>query len=147
MEKEFCTYDIALALKELGFNEPCFGKYTISVHIPNFNEDRTHKLDLEMWLNETFDDNKNELFPTEWCSAPTYQQAFRWFRDKHGIFAEPSRVSSVVNGPTTGFFYFISDDKEIDIETESSESYEEAELKCLFKLIELYKKHYDINHF
>ena len=27
MEKEFVTYDQALALKELGFDEPCFGWY------------------------------------------------------------------------------------------------------------------------
>jgi hypothetical protein len=27
MEKEFVTYNQALKLKELGFNEPCFGIY------------------------------------------------------------------------------------------------------------------------
>jgi len=27
MEKEFCTYEQSLALKELGFNMRCFGSY------------------------------------------------------------------------------------------------------------------------
>ena len=28
MKEQFCTYEIALKLKELGFDEPCFGYYT-----------------------------------------------------------------------------------------------------------------------
>ena len=28
MQKQFVTYEIALKLKELGFDEPCFGYYT-----------------------------------------------------------------------------------------------------------------------
>jgi len=27
MEKEFVSYEIALALKQLGFDEPCLGKF------------------------------------------------------------------------------------------------------------------------
>ena len=30
MESLFVPYEIALALKELGFDEPCFGKYLSS---------------------------------------------------------------------------------------------------------------------
>jgi hypothetical protein len=78
MEDLFLSYPTSFELKELGFNEPCFGKFTSSVYIPGISEDKTYKLELEINLNSTFDDNKNENFPTDWCSAPTYDQSFDW---------------------------------------------------------------------
>jgi hypothetical protein len=33
MEKEFTPYEQALALKELGFDEPCFNKILYKTHI------------------------------------------------------------------------------------------------------------------
>ena len=55
MEKEFIPYEQALALKELGFDEPCLKSYGI-----------------DGLLNQ----NDHSLY----VSAPLYQQAFRWFR-------------------------------------------------------------------
>lgn len=143
MEKEFVPYQQSFNLKELGFNEPCFGKYTISVYIPNFNEDRTHKLDLEMCLNETFDDNKNECFPTEWCSAPTYQQAFRWFREKYNLsywieteITKNKEIYYVFHGIYNPFH---KRDFPIGQRPEFY-TYEEVELECLKKLIEIVKE-------
>ena len=82
MEDLFLSYPTSFELKELGFNEPCFGKFTSSVYIPGISEDKTYKLELEINLNSTFDDNKNENFPTDWCSAPTYDQSFDWLLKK-----------------------------------------------------------------
>ena len=39
MEKEFIPYEIALALKELGFDEPCFANYS-----PEFNLYQNEKI-------------------------------------------------------------------------------------------------------
>ena len=63
MEKEFVTYTQSLALKELGFDEPCFGYYDNGVFIFWYDS----KQETELLLN---------------CSAPLKQQVFRWFREK-----------------------------------------------------------------
>ena len=52
MKKEFVPYEPALALKELGFDEPCFGKY-----LSNLQSDwKKFELILEMGMNEEFED-------------------------------------------------------------------------------------------
>ena len=55
--------------------------------------------------------------------APLYQQAFRWFRDKYDLFIS---IMHYENG------YSINDLRRFD-------TYEEAELACLKKLIEIVK--------
>jgi hypothetical protein len=79
-------------------------------------------------------------FDHEWClAAPLYQQVFRWFREKYGYM-----------GKVDAFFYPIGYTFRIDNlkdevivswgEPENDfETYEEAELACLNKLIELVK--------
>jgi hypothetical protein len=112
MEKEFVPYTEALKLKELGFDEPCF---------------------------KVVEGGPTDIFPYEKLDVPIYQQAFRWFREKHEIEA------------TTACFY----SKRLDIPYEERQyhchiirdgvtskgpkykTYEEAELACLKKLIEI----------
>ena len=67
MEKEFVTYEIALALKELGFDESCLNFYF-----------RGEAL-IEMKATHTFKED------SECVKAPLYQQVFRWFREKYKI--------------------------------------------------------------
>lgn len=67
MNKEFVPYDIAMVMKELGFDEPCFGYY--------------NSLD---YISEEGVKNSNCNKPGmkgTYCAAPLYQQVFRWFRD------------------------------------------------------------------
>ena len=59
MEKEFIPYDLSLKLKELGFNEPCFGLYA-----PPSKTVFLHHYGL--------------LSAKEQILAPLYQQAFKW---------------------------------------------------------------------
>jgi hypothetical protein len=74
MNKEFIPYEQALALKELGFDEPCFSYYL---------EDGT-------WVPASYS-KESTVYPSnsdllsEWCSAPLYQQAFRWLYQKLDI--------------------------------------------------------------
>ena len=65
LEKEFVPYEQALALKELGFDEPCFGYYSEG----------------ELILN-SHTNNHMQRFR---YSAPTFSQAFRWVREKHNL--------------------------------------------------------------
>jgi len=119
MNKEFIPYEQALALKELGFDEPCFGFYDESLYFPN-NENQ-----YGTFCNQPLD------VPS--CSAPLYQQAFRWFREKYGLrFFIQSGMSDLGE-----FFKVIFPDGEQ--RNMSYNTYEEAELACLKKLIEIVK--------
>jgi hypothetical protein len=129
MEKEFLKYEQALALKELGFDEPSLGWYTSDGSL--IKEYITNKV------------NKFTL-------APTFSQAFRWFRDKYGLKHDIDD-----DNVGTKFYYKISsytdkfdnyDDiikpmrEERDWSKIEFYSYEETELACLKKLIELVKE-------
>jgi hypothetical protein len=119
MEKEFILYEQALELKQLGFDEPCFGwydgKYTSSI-------------------NQDYCKNSEEWLNTIHCAAPLYQQAFRWFREKHRL------ASWVYNSDLNVFFYTILKNGRIIKGHDKFNIYEEAELACLIKLIEIIKK-------
>ena len=130
MEKEFVPYEEALALKELGFDEPCFGWYQSSR------------------LKKEYDPLKNSGNQSyqrkEDCNAPTFSQAFRWFRDKRGLV---SWISFRIDLKKK-YLWYITDVKNIAARDGDYifdiliESYEEAELACLKKLIVLLKTNY-----
>jgi hypothetical protein len=120
MEKEFIPYEQALALKELGFNKPCLAYYDYY----------TKGVPLNIYES---DDGCGQ-------PAPLYQQAFRWFREKHKLYHtinmfgdwDKPQYSYLVSGRTMNnpahMWHF-----------EDKDSYEEAELECLKKLIEIVK--------
>jgi hypothetical protein len=122
MTQEFVTYEQALALKELGFDEFCFGYYR-DYGANKFYIGFIHRL------------------PKRFRStpAPLYQQAFRWFREKHGMlgcieFAEPEY------GGDYGYkLYYKPGHLHIDHWGKGYKTYEEAEQACLDKLIEMLK--------
>ena len=114
MNKEFTTYEQALALKELGFNDKCFGYYRLD------RKDNQFKL-IQSHCSDGFY-NFDEL-----CLTPLYQQAFRWFREKYDL-------SSWISGRNTmGFSYTIDS----SVGNFVYNTYEEAESACLDKLIEI----------
>jgi hypothetical protein len=120
MEKEFIPYEQALALKELGFNEGCFGYYyTLNGKDWKFAEkSEYYRLDDEINIGGKFS-----------LLVPLYQQAFRWFREKHGLF-------QTIDGLEERLYYKITQTNEY---SKPYTTYEEAELACLNKLIELVK--------
>jgi hypothetical protein len=116
MNKEFIPYEQALALKELGFKEEC------SAHFLDVDD-----LELKWKIYRNLSVNINNCL-----QAPLYQQAFRFFREKHGCSYSIGRNNDVVihiaiAGNITTFFI------------EKNKSYEQAELECVKKLIELVK--------
>ena len=117
MEKEFVPYELAVKLKEIGFDEECFGAY----HNENY-------LDLE---SEEYDYSYA-------VKAPLFQQAFRWFREKHNMPCkiEASQEDFKVN--VYHYFYQIQTSSHIvGFGIQHNLTYEEAELACLTKLIEI----------
>ena len=133
MEKEFVPYDLALDLKELGFDEPCLAQY--------------RKYDVgDATLDIGF--SKNELISkfdnlSLFCSAPLYQQAFRWFREKYKISGEISS-DYYLEGKDNEWEYNIYQlGKEDDGYVGTIPIFktpEDAELACLKKLIEIVKE-------
>ena len=121
MKNEFIPYEQALALKELGFDEPCLGFYN-------------HQGQLILMTQE--DENSIQVYKNSYVklgkqyAVPLHQQAFRWFREKYGL--------CLVIKPI--------DDKKLDLGynllkngliMNARLTYEEVELACLKKLIEL----------
>ena len=139
----FVNYEQSLALKELGFNEPCISYYfSDSIFNDAAEEDDTlHPGDPRFYsdTNTSLSAYTKDELKYNSVSAPLYQQAFRWFREKHELDSVivPNGDSS---GKTNGYYYeLIFDFSKDNIESESYSTYEEAELACLIKLIEIIK--------
>jgi hypothetical protein len=70
--------------------------------------------------------------------APLFQQAFRWFREKCSLHGE---IFGQLR-PSNNFMYALKI-AGTDIMNDGFKTYEEAELACLNKLIEILKKKKD----
>ena len=112
MNKEFIPYEQALALKELGFDE----------------------------LVEFYKDSSEEIFDMRTPDdAPCilWQQVFRWFRENYGLHSQ----MSILRDDEWHYSIRRKDNKwtiEFPVKDIYS-SYEEGELACLRKLIEIAK--------
>ena len=151
MNKEFVPYEQSLELKELKFNEPCFALYSSM-------EEENHKF---LWAtsflehlvesqkkgHSFFDDSKGDKtriqhfiknsYAKNTVTAPTFSQAFRWFRKNYDLhsnvglynFHENTYCFNVVTKTIPHYLAKVT----------HFHSHEEAELECLKKLIELVK--------
>jgi hypothetical protein len=82
MEKEFIPYELSLRMKALGFDEPCFSYYELDGRLSDTPKESGD--DIKYQGDCKFDNHQNTyLDEDESCSAPLFQQAFRWFREKH----------------------------------------------------------------
>ena len=73
---------------------------------------------------------------TDFC-APLYQQAFRWFREK---FESTIHIYQYQDTQRWDFDVYDNTPEEEDFGNPSYDTYEEAELECLKKLIEIAKQ-------
>ena len=122
MTKEFVTYKQALALAELGFDERCFTRYYESGKLA----------DSLSYLHHNHFGQVN---------APTYQQAFRWFREKHNLYVD----IFVDDNKTFGFMitHFTSEGRVDSPVKYNHITYEESEQACLDRLVEIVKNKYE----
>ena len=125
MKNEFVPFELAVKLKELGFNEPCWGYYHI-------NEGYS--------IGYAFCYSDAESQPENGYLAPTFSQAFKWFKKKYGIFVSivPKKYGSLDS--FMGWIYIPLNGTTKDIDVGGRKGYntpEEAELACIDKLIEL----------
>ena len=113
IDKEFVPYEEALALKELGYDERCHR---------GWDEDNT------IWYHP---DNSIVV------DNPTFSQAFRWFREKYFVHHE---IEYDYDTWDYELYNFKSGSKHIPTGFKTFETYEEAELAGLRKLIEIVKQ-------
>jgi len=125
MEKDFIPYEQALELKELGFDEPCFGYYLANT----------------LFISNDIVYNSTDI-PV--IKAPTFSQAFRWFREKYGYVGYVKTSFIIKNGARHEAFdayeFIVEHHTEFEFVGTKFKSYEEAELACLKKLIEIAKQ-------
>jgi hypothetical protein len=120
MTEEFIPYQQALALKELGFDQPCFGSF-----------------DEEGKLWHYVSNTGQDTIRLGNIIAPVYQQAFRWFREKFNLYHEIKRQRGV-NDSSNVFYVPITCDGGKKENTHTPQStYEQSELVCLIKLIQI----------
>jgi hypothetical protein len=134
--KDFTLYPEALELKQLGFDEPCLGYYIANT----------------LFISNDIVYNSTDI-PV--IKAPLYSQAFRWFRYKYWYYASISPTIDIGNVDfTVEVSQFFQEDRYVGegddeeyfprglelVHTERFDTYEEAELACLKKLIEIVKE-------
>ncbi len=139
MKKEFVPYELALKMKQLGFDEPCFGYYVdgelrgVNLGIEQLGGIKPYYQRFGFHALSNHDIDK----PTKIVvTAPTYSQAFRWFREKGYRYT----ISSDLYEKNGRFYFDTWTDGLIVSMFESGfkyTTYEEAELACLTKLIEI----------
>jgi len=125
MYREFVPYEEALVLKELGYKGDIIGMYDEDKYLFTLHEQ---------------DDIEDE-----WLPAPLYQQAFRWFRENHGtnelIFSDGYQWTwdirmidkeDIMQYPSRVY----PENERLRV---MSNTYQEAEIACLRKLIEIVK--------
>jgi hypothetical protein len=149
VQKEFIPYELALELKQLGFDEPCFGVYATK----------------DGYVRKSAYDENGD--------APTYSQAFRWFREKYDLHVQIRKENYFQQRKYEYYHFDISKGEENDITNQEDlldeifnecsqdipgnhlndemysklifekefafKTYEEIELACLKKLIEIVK--------
>jgi hypothetical protein len=132
LTSEFVPYELALRMKQVGFDETCV------FYVNRFNEGFIYN----------FQSHPDEFI--EWCGCdviktPLFQQVFKWFREKYRLHS--CIISDNCIKDTYGYHvdFLTKEDKDLYMVEGVAESEvvlgfntpKEAELACLEKLIEI----------
>ena len=123
METEFIPYELALELKELGFDESCLGWFKNNELTTSFND---------LYINPKERGKRFEII-----KAPIYQQAFRWLRDNIELY-----TCIELKSINEGYCFKFLDRYSGRFHSRNYFSYEEAQLECLKKMIRTKKSYY-----
>lgn len=130
MKKQFVTYPIALALKELGFDKPCIlGLSTLGVSRHKFTSPMTDD-DYIRW----------DKYDTD-LPIPLWQQVISWFATKYNIHIYILHTMETTEG--FRFLYVVEewgDDDMVCDYTDYFKTYEEAREAAILEAIKLVKE-------
>ena len=127
--KDFPPYSESLALKELGFDEPCTSLYLIK-DVRGLGVTGDFKI-LDYYV-------MNSKFTVDTLiTRPTFSQAFRFFREKYKFIQEIRNW----DGTENQWYYQIHNEEGEILPWRwiENKTHEEAELDCLRELIEIAK--------
>ena len=125
MEEDFVSYDLAVMLRDKGFNEPCmtlynvYGALEVEFGYSDGSPLRNCDSDVSQFIGDRCDDD-SFVFVT----APTYGHVMKWLRVVHkiDICAFPVEYDYI----TSGYSCCIYKDKKSVVSSEEFKSYEKA---------------------
>src|SRR5690606_30091022 len=124
MKNQFVPYELAVKLKELGFNDTVRLAFYIKEDDTQFSK-TLHRY------------NQMHHFIPEYCiKAPLWQQAFDWFWDNYEMWGECFPWNPKINNWKIVIFYKVNGEYN-DSEYFINGNLNEARQVCLEKLIEL----------
>lgn len=131
-EKDFVPYNESLDLRDLGFDEPCQAIYHCMRFLFSYEllgkPYEWKKKELSNITNTICSDIDKDRLVT----VPTFSQAFRFFREN---YPDLDFAVGKINNGTNNYHYHIN------LLWDFFEgTYEQAELECLRKLIEICEK-------
>jgi hypothetical protein len=132
MENEFIPEKQSMDLKQLGFDEPCLAYYVNG----NFRKGSFRLGKFPSSADYAYNHN---FTVGNLASAPLFQQAFRWFRENHGLFFNLNSEDPAREDVYWYIYIFGKTQGRRDIKIRMIKTYKEAELACLIKLIEIVK--------
>ena len=127
-EEFLVPVSIAKKLKEIGFNEPCL--FVLNPHNTLILSSEVH--DKGIIDIRKIKPRSNGKLGEDFCSVPTYEQVFAWFRKKglYGNIEAGSKYNSI----------YIFSDNDLDMRNNIYPTYEEAREELLKRLIKIYKE-------
>ena len=128
MRKQFVTYEIALKLFKLDFNEKCLATYSYNTQLYDKGRFELKTTPEPFYFPEV------NLLP-RFILAPLWQQAIDWAREKYNIHITPALVGN-------GYGFYIHIDYKTTNEGENYgmyHSFEESRKQAILKAIELIK--------
>jgi hypothetical protein len=123
MKEQFVNYEIALELKELGFNEPCLGYY--------YDKKLDHFALFGVIEGKIITNKNNNVI-----LAPLWQQVIDWLREKKYV-----NIEIRMNYPEYKYFYTIGNIGNETFQYVSKETfnYKEAREKAILQALKLIK--------
>lgn len=139
IEKAFVPKDIAIELRDLGFDEFCLFYYEHNKSAPRFGlesrdiKNKSHFRIMTINAHKILKLKSNKFD----IAAPSYEQVFTWFRKK-GLFHSIILTKDFIENDI--FFSCEIRNVDTDIVTMfSSNTYEEAKIDSIKILIDIYK--------
>ena len=139
IEKTFVPKDIAIKLREIGFDEFCLFYYEHNKPAPRFGlesrdvKNKSHFRIMTINAHKILKLKSNKFD----IAAPSFEQIFAWFRSKglfHSIILEKNTI--VIDVP---FYCEIKNSKGDIITIFHEKDYEEAKIDSIKILIDIYK--------
>lgn len=125
MEEQFVPYEQALALKELGFDEPCIA------HFRGRDTEPTPQFSVDFKTEKNSDFGDGDY----WFARPLWQQAFEWFRKQYGLHGTYTPLAFEVLERDNDFVEW-----GCVFEGYPEDNFESARINCFNKIVEMIKE-------